>query len=211
MVLSFALAMPVAAVMVAAGASDGAVGAVVTAAGGGLMLLFAWLFWRGLPAHERRLAIAVKGRRWPAVAWGALVGFGLMVGSVAVVAAGAMLDPTVADRLEERSIDIGSAPWQRGLMLIGLVVLAPLSEELVFRGLLLRTLARRFAFWPAAAISGLVFGGVHIDAYEVWPRLLALALSGVGLAVLYRWRGYPAAVAAHATVNAVAAVALLAG
>jgi membrane protease YdiL (CAAX protease family) len=69
---------------------------------------------------------------------------------------------------------------------------------------------RRIRFWPAALISSLLFAAAHADAYLLWPRAIALAGTGVVLAWLYRWRGYWASVTAHATVNVVAATALVA-
>ena len=69
---------------------------------------------------------------------------------------------------------------------------------------------RRLRFWPAAAISSLVFAAAHADAYLIWPRAIALVGTGLALAWLYRWRGYWASVIAHATVNAVASIALVA-
>ncbi len=94
--------------------------------------------------------------------------------------------------------------------MFAVVVLAPLGEELLFRGLLLRGLVRRIRFWPAAVVSSLLFAAAHVDAYLLWPRAIALVGTGVVLAWLYRWRGYWASVTAHATVNIVAAIALVA-
>jgi len=90
--------------------------------------------------------------------------------------------------------------------------IAPLGEELLFRGLLLRALVRRMEFWPAAVVSGVIFGIAHIDQYvpyPLWPRTLTLIGTGVVLAWLYRWRGYWGSVAAHASVNLGAAIVLL--
>jgi len=63
------------------------------------------------------------------------------------------------------------------------VVVAPVVEELFFRGLLLRALQRRFSAPAAVAISGATFGAVHLldpGAYVILPALVALGmLSGV--------------------------------
>jgi uncharacterized protein len=63
------------------------------------------------------------------------------------------------------------------------VVVAPVVEELFFRGLLLRALQRRFSAPAAVVISGVTFGAVHLldpGAYVILPALVALGmLSGV--------------------------------
>jgi membrane protease YdiL (CAAX protease family) len=137
------------------------------------------------------------------------IGFALLIMALVIVATGSAIDPVVERRIEEVE-DIGTAPWQLALLVVALVVLAPLGEELLFRVLLLRGLVRRMPFWGAALISALAFTSAHIDAYLLWPRAIALVLTGVGLAWLYRRRGYWAAVAAHATVNTIASIALIA-
>ena len=69
---------------------------------------------------------------------------------------------------------------------------------------------RRLRFWPSAIITSLLFASAHPDSYVLWPRAIALVLTGLALAWLYRRRGYWASVTAHATVNIVAAIALVA-
>ena len=67
-------------------------------------------------------------------------------------------------------------------------------------------------FAAAAGVSAVVFACAHLDVWITanWARGLALVVVGVALAYLYRWRGLWAAVVAHATVNGVAAIALVA-
>lgn len=52
------------------------------------------------------------------------------------------------------------------LMVIATVVIAPVVEELIFRGLILSRLARAMPSWLAALLSSLVFGLCHAQA--VW-------------------------------------------
>jgi membrane protease YdiL (CAAX protease family) len=189
--------------------SDDGVTAILAFGTSVLLLVFAVLLWRGLPRHERRLAVALKHSAAGAVGLGVTMGIGLVIGAGAILLLGSAIDPVVERRLDEVE-DIGTAPWQIALTVAAVVVLAPLGEELLFRGLLLRALVRRLRFWPSAIISALLFTAAHADAYLLWPRALALAGTGVVLAWLYRWRGYGASATAHATVNVVAAVALVA-
>jgi membrane protease YdiL (CAAX protease family) len=63
------------------------------------------------------------------------------------------------------------------IVVLAVVVIgcAPVLEELMFRGLVLRTFLRRLSFWPAALLSSLLFGLLH--SYEVSTLLGALVLT----------------------------------
>ncbi|NHN55139.1 CPBP family intramembrane metalloprotease [Calidifontibacter sp. DB0510] len=58
--------------------------------------------------------------------------------------------------------------------LVVAAVIAPVVEEFLFRGLLLRALARRWSFWPAAVASSAAFGLLH--TYQVTTLLGAATL-----------------------------------
>lgn len=80
------------------------------------------------------------------------------------------------------------------------VVLAPLGEELFFRGLLFGALRRRFRFPGAAVISAVAFALFHIA-----PLLMPLMFFvGIGLAFIYERRGsLMGPIAAHAAFNVI--------
>lgn len=82
-------------------------------------------------------------------------------------------------------------------------VLAPVAEELLFRGLLFGSLRARFGPWPAALASGAVFGLVHLGGgQDVFIPVLATL--GVVLALAYHYSGaLYAAIAIHAVNNVV--------
>lgn len=64
----------------------------------------------------------------------------------------------------------------------------PVFEEILFRGYVFTALARWRGVWPAAVITGVGFGAIHLLAYP--PLQCApLAVLGVGLCVLYRYTG----------------------
>jgi len=194
----------------AIGASADSTTAIATSMGSGVILLGGLLLVRALPPAQRRVTVTTKGRLWPGIGLGLAVGLGCVVGSGAIIAAGAELDEGAKQALEDLDISVGVTWWQMTLMVVALVIFAPLGEELLFRGLELRGLVRLMPFALAAPLSGIVFTAAHLDAYLVWPRALALVLVGWVLAWLYRWRGLVGSVVAHGTVNAVAAVALIA-
>jgi membrane protease YdiL (CAAX protease family) len=84
------------------------------------------------------------------------------------------------------------------------ILAAPFAEELFFRGFLYRGLRRRFSLWPAALISGAIFGLAHYQAPSYLLLIPGLAVVGVGLALLFEWRqSVLATMAAHATFNLV--------
>lgn len=66
-------------------------------------------------------------------------------------------------------------PIDTVLLVASAAVLAPLFEELMYRGLLLRALQRRLGTTPAITISSLVFAAVHLDLLLV-PGLFVFAV-----------------------------------
>ncbi len=83
-------------------------------------------------------------------------------------------------------------------------VVAPICEEFLFRGYFFTALRNWRGVWPAAILTGLVFGGVHAGSAPV-ADLAPLAALGFGLCLLYRYTGslYPCIVA-HSLNNCVA-------
>jgi membrane protease YdiL (CAAX protease family) len=90
------------------------------------------------------------------------------------------------------------------LVILFITVLAPLSEELLFRGYIFSALRNWNGFWPAAIVTGLLFGAVHIGSTPI-GLTVPLACFGFGLCLLYERTGslYPG-IALHALNNAVA-------
>ena len=82
-------------------------------------------------------------------------------------------------------------------------VLAPICEETLFRGLMFRSLTNWRGPWPAALITGVLFGAVH--GLSAPPAdLLPLAFLGVLLCGIYQWTGslYPC-IALHVLNNSI--------
>lgn len=90
------------------------------------------------------------------------------------------------------------------LLILGIAVLVPLGEEILFRGVAFRLLDRRMSLFPAALISGLLFGVIH-------PLFSApaVALLGVWFAlILGKSRNLTLAVIAHGGWNLANLIAL---
>jgi uncharacterized protein len=91
------------------------------------------------------------------------------------------------------------------VLVLLLAVGAPVVEELYFRGMLQRALARRFRPAVAVATSSVAFGLAHFEALQ----LPALILFGLVLGVLAQRTGrLGPGIVAHATFNAVTVLSL---
>jgi membrane protease YdiL (CAAX protease family) len=87
-------------------------------------------------------------------------------------------------------------------------VLAPVCEEILFRGYFFAALRNWRGVWPAAGITGLAFGAVHAGSAPAID-LVPLAVLGFALCLLYQRTGslYPC-IAAHSLNNSLAFGAL---
>jgi membrane protease YdiL (CAAX protease family) len=90
---------------------------------------------------------------------------------------------------------------------VAVAILAPLAEEILFRGLLLRAVARWVAMPVAVLASGLLFGIAH---GSLWAAVPVGILGCVLAALAWRSGGVTAPWIAHATFNAAAYVELCA-
>jgi membrane protease YdiL (CAAX protease family) len=90
-----------------------------------------------------------------------------------------------------------------------ITVIAPLGEELFFRGYFFGALRNWRGVWPAAIGTGVVFGAIHAGSAPV-GFLVPLAFFGIGLCLLYHYSGslYPC-IALHALNNSIALGAAL--
>jgi uncharacterized protein len=110
------------------------------------------------------------------------------------------------DQQQDLPEELGAdGPLVNVLAVVVLVtVAAPLGEELFFRGFFFGALRNWHGPWPAALITGIVFGGIHVGSSPA-GYLVPLMILGVGLCLLYEWTGslYPA-IALHALNNSIA-------
>lgn len=94
-----------------------------------------------------------------------------------------------------------ATPLGISLLVVATVVLAPLAEEMVFRGVLFSSTAREWgAVWGVVASSA-VFGLIHFIPHAIPP----VTVFGMMLAVVFlRTRSLWVAIATHAAFNAIA-------
>ncbi|TNF26576.1 MAG: CPBP family intramembrane metalloprotease [Deltaproteobacteria bacterium] len=165
-----------------------------------LQMLAHGAIWLGLiqrlgrdPDDHRSLASvlglgvgATPGRGWTVAGW---ILPGLAMCTFAVVAGQLVslfiFEPPASNQgpVELLTGDTGAGTF--GLVLLGAAVIAPLTEEVLFRGFLFRSLRGTVGVGTAAVFSGLVFGAVHLDP----GRLVPLSVLGAMLALLYEWSG----------------------
>jgi membrane protease YdiL (CAAX protease family) len=79
---------------------------------------------------------------------------------------------------------------------------APIAEELAFRGLLQPLLIRAIGAAPGILITALLFGAMHFEQYGAWQSVVLITLAGVGFGVMRHWTGSTRAAAfMHAGYN----------
>lgn len=104
-----------------------------------------------------------------------------------------------------RSLGFGHSPAISVLVGLLIVVAAPLSEEIFFRGYLFGGLRQKLPFVTAALISALIFGAFHYTGPGSLSVLPQLAVLGFAFAWIYEETGsiYPT-IALHMANNALA-------
>jgi uncharacterized protein len=154
--------------------------------------------------------------------WGREIGSGVLFGlglyPVMVFIVGGVLvyllqtisgDPVKApEQVGEHLPAIGTA-----LTIVYAIVIAPVGEELFFRGVLFRSLRDRHGFWVGAAGSAVGFGLIHFipgSAIDAALLMIVMFFTGLALCFIYERRGtIVAPLAAHVTFNVIGIVLIL--
>jgi membrane protease YdiL (CAAX protease family) len=173
--------------------------------------MIAWIAW---VAHRKAqttlrgaFGFELRWRDW----WWLPAGSAVQLGAVLFIAPLAHL----AGNESQRAVDtIESA---RGLsrvaLAIAVITIAPAAEELLFRGVLLRSLMRKISPGAAVATTAVIFAGVHwlldpsLGSAAALPALTALALLAGDQAV--RTGSLSRPILLHAGFNLVTAVTIL--
>ena len=94
--------------------------------------------------------------------------------------------PTVQEEFRELAGNPRAVPF----LVLGAGVVAPIAEEVLYRGMMFAALRKRLPVWPAAGISGLLFGITHFEATLDGYLLVLLVVTPLGmfLSLLYEWR-----------------------
>jgi membrane protease YdiL (CAAX protease family) len=181
-------------------------GVVVTAAQQVALLLPVAIYVRRTRGSLAPLGLRRGGWKPADLFAGVGAGLGAIVAGTIVIAITIAIVHAITGRQPSSStaLDNTSGVW---LVLNALmaVLLAPVCEEVYFRGFLFQGLRGRMRFLWAAVLSGSFFAFVHVEPI----RFFGLAVMGVILASVFeRRRTLVSSMAAHATVNLVAVVLL---
>ena len=196
----------------ASGISELAQGIVVDAMLLGTLWLWLRSRHRGWRAALRLVPPAKIGRE---VLIGAALGVAVRI--VAGIAAAIVIAILAAATGEEVAVPEQVTSDLHGYQLLVFalfaIVVAPVTEEFLFRGVLFRSVRDRYGFWPGALTSALLFGVIHYVPGP-WPDALALQITmvvtGLGLAWVYEWRKtLLAPVVGHAAFNLIAVVVIV--
>ncbi len=156
-----------------------------------------WTVLRGVPRDVLRQETGLSvGRGWWREVAAGIVGY---IAIIPVMAVG-LVTTMVLQRLGVEEPGEGSQPISHPLfgflenasasgvlLILGLAaVIAPVTEEIAFRGLLQRGLRSRFAGWVALPLMALVFAAVHPQGVLAIPALMAMA---IGFGLIREWRG----------------------
>lgn len=202
--ISFA-ALPVLPLIFISGISDnlGAIALLVLALLQDGVFIGAALLFAGFQRVPRRWHFGIRATPfWPTAGWTALA-FALMlgfeVGAIELLGAG-------------ETDDFGDLGGLAAVaVVIVMVLLAPVAEEIFFRGFFYRALRTRLRLWSAALITGCVFASVHVQYYTEPVLLLVIAAFGIGQCLLYERTGSLfAVIATHAAFNTVASLEIAA-
>ena len=135
---------------------------------------------RGMGNWVRDFGFRLRARH----AWGLLAGVGLQVGALLVT--GITITVLGSDSTPDQEVvEIAEAAKGGALVLafVATVLLAPLVEELIYRGVLLSRLRRSLSRHQAVLLSGGVFAIVHLA--DPGTLLLQPALFLIGVALGY--------------------------
>lgn len=127
-----------------------------------LLIYFSW----GHFVERRRVSELALPRKGRELGLGLLLGFGLITVCVLIAIALGIY------RIE------GIDSWQNPLAVTGFVLGVPISEELIFRGVVFRILEGVFGGWLALVLSSVVFGLIHLgNEGETLAGIAAIVLA----------------------------------
>lgn len=140
-----------------------------------LLIVSGCCWWSRMPVKAivplRRFRLALL---WPMLL--TIVGMGILVSELDNLTRSVFPPP---DWLVEMMVNLTSAQKSVIGSFLVLVVVAPVTEEILFRGLILRGLLKRHALWVALGAQAILFSLIHLNPWQ-------FATAG-GLGVVFGW------------------------
>lgn len=197
--------------------SSGAAGTpeLVATIGADMALLATILVWMRArhPGWVGAIGVPPRGSRAREIGVGVLAG-PIVYGAVAFLVATALaaLLAAISGKSVEAPDQIANGLSVGGKLIVVVVAVgvAPITEELFFRGVLFRAIRDRRGFATGAIVSAVLFGLVHYVPAPWQDTVLlqgTMVFTGLALAGIYEWRGNLLAnIVAHMTFNLIGVV-----
>ena len=193
----------------------------------GVVVALLWPTWRGIGWKRSCLALGLhRGRGWLREIGAGIVGYFMLLPMAIIGVTGSLLLGAIVKRVSawgeggggagaaEEAGGLVAEPvthpavgwmlggWEARLLVFGLaVILAPLLEEIFFRGAFFRHLRTRLGLIGAGLFSGFIFAALHPQGWMAIPALTAM---GFSFAAIREWRdSLIAPMTAHAINNGV--------
>ncbi len=166
------------------------------------VVIYFWLCRTGATRARPTIhAATVAGILTMFVVWPIVAGTSMVTSSVAGLIQGEPVDVIAHDTLAQLA-QSPAGPWL-AVMSILVVLITPLLEEVLYRGILQRTLtALDLGGWTGIVITSVVFVTMHVGAAR-WHALPALFVLSLGFGWVYERTGRLAApIAMHIMFNA---------
>jgi membrane protease YdiL (CAAX protease family) len=143
------------------------------------------------------------------------LGLGLLIQGVVLglgwLLQGAFGEETVAGNGQQILDTLGSMPPV--LLFFMLAVIAPIVEEIAYRGLIFTAFARKFGLMAGGIISSVLFGFAHVQSFNlngIFLLLITMSLGGILAYARHKSGGLTLPIMIHIAFNSVSASALLA-
>jgi uncharacterized protein len=186
---------------------------IAVVVGYGPSLVWMWYASRRWATGRMFRDLGVKFR-WVDLGWGPLIWIGTVAAMGIAIGLMRVFDVPYRGNLD---VDNGG-PFERDntaiiALLISAVVCAPVIEEALFRGAVMRGLLSKMAAVAAITIQAVLFGAAHFDpdfGRDSIGLIVALTVAGAGLGLsCYLLRRLGPVIIAHALMNAVAITVVL--
>jgi membrane protease YdiL (CAAX protease family) len=171
-----------------------------TLLGGGIAFRMVSRFFQALPRSEAKGHIGWRGASKGYCLWGAWCG---LILALLYLSVGAALFPPNPNQCGPLTAAASTPGWPRHAWAILAVLLAPVIEEFVFRGVLFSGLSHSWGPMAGGGLTTLLFTGAHAASFTpYWPSLLSICVLGLAaLAVRVRSRSLAPGMAMHSAYN----------